>query len=408
MLAACSTCFGQATVEMRIVEMSGRTKWYPFNGSSVLNYSIQARVLGGSPAIGLGDWGFSLRLAGELEGQGALTRLRINNPDGSVYTDPPTTSFLGGAAVGVAVQYRYLVGLSSTFNGVINLSWGAYTNGPDQEILGIVGSVRGAGLEPGGIITCVPDPLDPMNNVVCSITPQPQFQQAMEARFGANANWVELYRFRYTMSNLTPRTFTPTLVNPFAATFESLVPAGADFSANTAGGTALVSLVDIQPFQVGPDDVFVLPASQEVGVARVASLSIPSTDVPSSTTFQWRRNGVPISDEPGRVIGTNNRDLVIASARISDAGTYDCVIGPAFVTRPATLTVYCLSDFNRNGSTEVADVFDFLNSWFAGCSDQPVDPCNGRSLDIDNSGSTNVADIFAFLNLWFGRAAGQC
>jgi hypothetical protein len=51
----------------------------------------------------------------------------------------------------------------------------------------------------------------------------------------------------------------------------------------------------------------------------------------------------------------------------------------------------CKADFNRNGTIEVQDIFDFLNAWFAS------DP----RCDINSSGGVEIQDIFDFLNAWF-------
>ncbi len=53
----------------------------------------------------------------------------------------------------------------------------------------------------------------------------------------------------------------------------------------------------------------------------------------------------------------------------------------------------CRADWDRNGAVEVADIFAFLASWFAG------------NADFDGDGVTEVPDIFAFLADWF---AGPC
>ena len=52
----------------------------------------------------------------------------------------------------------------------------------------------------------------------------------------------------------------------------------------------------------------------------------------------------------------------------------------------------CPSDFNCSGTLEVADIFAFLNAWFAGAP----------AADFDGDSVLAVADIFAFLNAWFG------
>jgi hypothetical protein len=53
--------------------------------------------------------------------------------------------------------------------------------------------------------------------------------------------------------------------------------------------------------------------------------------------------------------------------------------------------ISCRADVNQNGSIEIADVFDFLDAWFAG------DP----STNFDGVNGLQIADIFAFLDAWF-------
>ncbi|HMN39894.1 MAG TPA: PQQ-dependent sugar dehydrogenase [Phycisphaerales bacterium] len=53
-------------------------------------------------------------------------------------------------------------------------------------------------------------------------------------------------------------------------------------------------------------------------------------------------------------------------------------------------------DYNRNGSLEVQDIFDFLNGWIVASS----------QADFNRSGSLEVQDIFDYLNGWFGGCAG--
>ncbi len=68
--------------------------------------------------------------------------------------------------------------------------------------------------------------------------------------------------------------------------------------------------------------------------------------------------------------------------------------GPIFLADNMTVTVLsaaCAPDYDRNGTLAVADIFAFINGWFAG------DP----RADFDASGGLAVADVFAFLNAWF-------
>lgn len=51
----------------------------------------------------------------------------------------------------------------------------------------------------------------------------------------------------------------------------------------------------------------------------------------------------------------------------------------------------CPADFDGSGGLSAADIFDFLNAWFAGSA----------TADFNASGGISVSDIFAFLNAWF-------
>jgi hypothetical protein len=51
----------------------------------------------------------------------------------------------------------------------------------------------------------------------------------------------------------------------------------------------------------------------------------------------------------------------------------------------------CRADFDHSGGLAVADIFEFLNAWFAG----------SPSANFDETPGLQVQDIFAFLNAWF-------
>lgn len=59
------------------------------------------------------------------------------------------------------------------------------------------------------------------------------------------------------------------------------------------------------------------PRGQEAEIGDAVALSVEATGEPTPT-FQWRRNGVPIT-------GATGRDFSIASAALSDTGAYDVV-----------------------------------------------------------------------------------
>jgi hypothetical protein len=62
------------------------------------------------------------------------------------------------------------------------------------------------------------------------------------------------------------------------------------------------------------------------------------------------------------------------------------------------------ADFNHVDGVTVADIFDFLNAWFAGCraptTTPPTAPCFGDA-DFNGDHTLAVSDIFAYLNAWF-------
>jgi hypothetical protein len=59
------------------------------------------------------------------------------------------------------------------------------------------------------------------------------------------------------------------------------------------------------------------PSGRDAEIGEAVALSVEAAGEPAPT-FQWRRNGVPIT-------GATGRDFVIASAALSDSGAYDVV-----------------------------------------------------------------------------------
>lgn len=256
--ALAGSAFAQpGTVEYRIRELTGQSQ-VTSAADAVLDFVVEARVTGATNR-GLGDWNFDIRIQGEAEGaaNGTLTRLRINNGDGSYFTGAPSTSTTGGGVAGVASQYRYLVGLNGNFNGLINSSAGAFSNTPDQDIGLVSGSARGAALANTGIIVD-----DGSGNFIPATGGD--FTTALNTWFGANGNFVQLYRFRYTVANLSARTLQFRINNALGSTFATLVAAGADWSGNTTGGAAQVSATGL--------DIAVIPAPASAALLGLGGL----------------------------------------------------------------------------------------------------------------------------------------
>ena len=230
-LASVAGSLHASTVEFRIVERRNQVAWNPFIAYSVplndniLNLAVQARVVGGAPGEALGNFGFNMIMSGEAEGSGSLTRAKISIAGSANYDTGPTqyntNSTLGQG--GLASSYTYLAGLSGAFNGVINASTGSWTQTPNQDIGLIKGSpTGGAGLLAYGFAGHQDSSGNPVPDTWVSGTTATLDPVIAQDFLGADGNFIDVYHFNYTMSNLAARMFTFTLTGLNAQTFTSL------------------------------------------------------------------------------------------------------------------------------------------------------------------------------------------
>jgi hypothetical protein len=98
-------------------------------------------------------------------------------------------------------------------------------------------------------------------------------------------------------------------------------------------------------------------------------------------------NDGAISDGDGVIDGNVTLSNYGASFSLFDVDG-DGVIGPLDL---AFFDSTCRADFNRSGTLNAQDIFDYLNAWFSG---QP-------SADFNTSGAVTIQDIFDFLSAWF-------
>jgi hypothetical protein len=89
-------------------------------------------------------------------------------------------------------------------------------------------------------------------------------------------------------------------------------------------------------------------------------------------SFTWYKDGVVLHDTGVHIIATDTNTMAVLGVTQEDIGTYWCTRATdcgTVTSAPAVLAVRerCPGDFNDSDTVEVADIFRFLNAWFAGC-----------------------------------------
>lgn len=120
-------------------------------------------------------------------------------------------------------------------------------------------------------------------------------------------------------------------------------------------------------------------ADSETQGQEAASFSIVAQGQ-GAITYQWRKDGAPLSDGPapggGLIIGATTNALILTAPASSAAGMYDCLISNACTFAPiastgAMLTVNppagCLGDANHDGVVSFADITSVLSLWQTMC-----------------------------------------
>jgi hypothetical protein len=111
------------------------------------------------------------------------------------------------------------------------------------------------------------------------------------------------------------------------------------------------------------------------------------------------KDGVRLSlgrQPSGAVLNTRlDGSLELSNTRIADRGTYRIVATPtcggAVRSDQISLAVYCLADYDKNDRVDGADVFKYLDDWFAG-----VPISNGSVARV-----SSVNGLMEFLAAWF-------
>ncbi|HMN42614.1 MAG TPA: GC-type dockerin domain-anchored protein [Phycisphaerales bacterium] len=164
--------------------------------------------------------------------------------------------------------------------------------------------------------------------------------------FGQGGQWIDLYRFRYTLTDLTVRPITFTLARPVASIGHQFVFSNGSWALQGAPAT-----VSVQPLG--------LNAGASGACCNGSSCLI--TGEPACAAISGQFNPAQTC-----VTGSPNNYVVCCSAnfdRINGLGVPDI-----FAWINAFLAGDPRADADHNGTLELIDIFTFLNTWFAGCS----------------------------------------
>ena len=241
-----SAAFGQS-VNFRVVERTGQT--VANAADSELDFAVQARCIG----LSLSRFTFNIHMPGEAESRGVLARGNISNVDGTY-----DSSITAGASVGragIARQYSYLATINPSFNGAINQSAGSFTNTPDQEIGLIAASAQGTPtLGAPGIDTDGDGNPDTWPGNGTGATPAPgataPVNPSAALAYFANSStqYVDVYRFRYSVTDLSSRNLHVQLDAILAQVFDNWIYDTGLWGANTTGQASpqTMTALDIQ------------------------------------------------------------------------------------------------------------------------------------------------------------------
>jgi len=107
------------------------------------------------------------------------------------------------------------------------------------------------------------------------------------------------------------------------------------------------------------------PGHDRVGFEFTFSVAADGT---GPLSYQWRKDGDDIFDDARRM-GTDTAALTISPLELGDTGSYDVVVTNSCgeeVSDPATLTIFCPSDFDFNGFVNGDDFDEFVWAFILG------------------------------------------
>lgn len=315
-------CARAQHVEFRLRELTSQASILPPNDQT-FDIAVEARVVGADPNVGLASFAMNILVHNDAEPHGTLALLRTSNADGTLYTGSPLASTAGGAFAGLAFAYRSRLDADPAANGIINASLEGWPNDLCMnDISRILADTTGPNLL--RYVDANQNSIPDTSSTDALGTPPALGDVALldptiaQSWFGANGEWTQVYRFRYTRG----RTSVPYLTFRAVLTQTPTV-----FSQMRFDGTrwAPVSTRALTITTVNLDN-----AGYPAPICRADFNSDFQTDV--SDIFNFLNTWF--------------------------TGCIGQVGMPCFGTS---------ADFNCNGFLDPGDIFDFLNRWFTGC-----------------------------------------
>jgi hypothetical protein len=263
----------------------------------------------------------------------------ISTPSSPVYKGGFNTSGLayGVKAVG---NYAYVADGSSglAIIDVSNPSSLALKGdiGTSGEALGVFVSGNYAYVADGSAGLQIIDVSDPANPVWKAAIPTGGYAQDVAVSGGyayvtAGTNGVQIINVKNPLS--------PTYETGYVTTGEARMLCVSNNYTYLADGASALVILKVQTPTPQPPQIVQSPLNQTVIAAASATFSVSATGL--GLSYQWRKNGVNLSDG-GNVAGATTSCLTLSGVQASDAANYDVVVtnsDGAVTSAAATLTV---------------------------------------------------------------------
>jgi hypothetical protein len=119
-----------------------------------------------------------------------------------------------------------------------------------------------------------------------------------------------------------------------------------------------------------------------------ATISVSATGF-GPFTYQWKRDGVTLENEPGHIAGATTSTLNLTNINPADAGEYTCVVSRSCIdaVSPVATLSMCAADFNCDGFLDFTDFDEFVMAFESGA-------VNG---DFNGDGFLDFTDFDAFV-----------